>query len=380
MVKKSILLCSVLVTVSSTNQVNMQNYLDNTKTSTGEQKEFVTEYQDATKIDAAKGFFNYKEVVYSRIVGYRNDISLDGKFAEAKVVNTFDVVDYQEKKQQELDKKLAEQQKTQEEIDKKITVVAQGYCRFRNEVQVTKLSEYSYLDCEFNDIGKASLAVLIVPDFYAKALVAQPLYISYSDEFGKEQRLNTTGGAVLNATKSSINIANVVNDYLLEKILASTAYQGATIATNQAKAYLDAKSEARKKEEVNYISTGDGTVEAVKSTNIDKPEKADYITGAFVELVSSLVKNIGSGVLSSINYAFKINKNAVVFADIVVSSEQNYDNNGGIIKKTKLINKGSKDVISPNGEYNFTPEDAGLEIELMERKNSGSSRNTNQGQ
>lgn len=377
--KKSIILSSLLVSMATSNQINVQNYLDNNTSADGSKKEFTSEYQDATKIDVSDGFFNYKEVAYSRVLDYRLDNGIN-KFAVAAMTPTFDVIKHQVDEQTKKDALLADNKEKEKEKAKLTNVIAQGYCRFRNDIEVTKLSEYSYLDCEFNDIGKASLAVLIVPDFYAKALVAQPLYISYSDGYGNEQRLNTTGGAVLNATKTSINIANIVNDYMLEKILASTAFQGATIATNQAKAYLDAKSQARTKEQVNYVNMGDGVKEAVKTSNTDMPDKADYITGAAVELISSLVKTIGNSVLSTINYTFKINKNAIVFADIVVSSEESFDNNGGIVKKTKLINKSSKNPVSPDGEYNFTPDDSGLEIELIDKKQSGFNKNTTQGQ
>ncbi len=357
---------SKFLTLSVANQqINMQNYLDNNNVVDGSTKEFTSEYQDATKIDATKGFYNYKEVVYSRLVNYRLDAN-DNKFKDATVVATFDVIGHQAAEKAKAEAIENAKVKEKEKLEDKTNVVMQGYCRFKNDIEVTSISEYSYLDCEFSDIGKATMAVLIVPDFYAKALVAQPLYVSYSDEYGKEHRLNSTGGAVLNATKTSINIANIVNDFMLEKILSTTAYQGATAATEQAKAFLEAKSQARTKEQVNYVNMGDNAKEAVMTKNTEMPEKSDYITGAVVELVSSFVKTIGKSVLSDIRYSFKINKNAMVFADVVVSSDKGIQNMGGTIKKTKLVNKSSQNVLDDKGEYNFIPEDAGLEVEIKE--------------
>lgn len=366
--KKSILLSGLLFSFTLANQINMEDYLNNNNVVDNSKKEFTSEYQDATKIDASKGFFNYKEVVYSRILDYRLNGTPDSKFSVAMANPTFDVIEHQKKLKEESEKLANAEAKKDEEAKKGEVLYAQGYCQFRNDVEVTRISEYSYLNCEFDDFGQANLAVLIVPDFYARALVAQPLYISYADEFGKQKRLNTTNGAVLNATKTSINIANIVNDYLLEKIVASTAYQGATIATNQARAYLDDKRAARTKEQVNYVNTGDGVKEAVATKNTEAPEKADYITGAAVEFVSAIVKVIGKSVLSNINYSFKINKNSMVFADVVVSNDVSMENSGGIIKKTKLTNKAADSLMDENGEYNFVPNDADLELGIKDNE------------
>lgn len=160
---------------------------------------------------------------------------------------------------------------------------------------------------------------------------------------------------------------------MLEKILASTAYQSATIATNQAKAYLDAKAEARVSEQINYVDTGDGTTEAVKTTNTQMPLKSDYITGAAIELVSSLVKTIGKSVLSNINYTFKINKNAIVYADVVVTGDTSVNNSGGILKKRNLSNRNSTNEINEDGSYNFIPNDAGFEIDIESNDEDNSS-------
>ena len=372
--KKNILLSLLLASLLNANtdsKVNMQNYLENHNSVDGTKKEFVSEFKDSTKFDVAKGFYNYKEVVYSRIVDYRGDS--ETSIATATTNKTFDVLAAEKTRLEELNK-IKDKEKEASAKEEEKDIYAQGYCRFRNSVEVTKMSEYSYLDCQFNDIGNATLAVLIVPDFYAQALVAQPLYVSVSDEFGNSKRLNTTNGAILNATKSSINIANVVNDYMLEKIIASTSYQAGTIATQQAKAYLEAKTDARTSEQITYVDTGDGTTEAVKTKNTQMPEKSDYISGAAVELVSAVVKTIGKSVLSNINYSFKVNKDAIVYADLVISGKSNANNNGGLLKTPKLINKESSNPIEEDGTYKFIPDDSKLEIDIDSatiNKNSG---------
>lgn len=365
---KTIILSSLLVGsmafgVQTNSKSNAEEYLKTTNSADNTKTEFTTDYKEATKLDASQGFYNYKEVVYSRIVDYRTSSDKSNDPTNATKIATFDIEEYQKKLKEEKDKEknaaTKEENATAEE-----DIFIQGYCRFKNDVEVSKLSEYSYLDCDFNEIGKAQLAVLIVPDFYAQALVAQPLYLSISDEYENSKRLNTINGAILNATKTSINIANLVNDYMLEKIIASTSYQGATIATNQAKAYLDAKSDARKNEQITYVSVGDGVSQAVKSTNTQMPETSDYITGAAVELVSSIVKTLGKSVLSNINYSFKVNKGSMVYADIVVSGKTSPNNNGGVLKKTKLINKDTTNEIKEDGTYDFIPKDNDLEINI----------------
>lgn len=363
--KKSLFLCGILISFafSAPDKQSTENYLENTNPVDNTKTAYTTEYQDATKLDGTKGYFNYREVVYDRIIAYRSDFNKANDLSNATKFSTYDVQGYQKKLQEDADK-LSKQEAEQKKAEDAKDIFAQGYCRFRNDIEVSKISEYSYLDCQFNDIGNATLAVLIVPDFYAKALVAQPLYLSVSDEYGNSKRLNTTNGAVLNATKTSINIANLVNDFMLEKILASTSYQSATIATTQAKSYLDAKNDARKNEQLTYVPTGDGTSQAIKTTNSQMPDKVDYITGATIELVSSLVKTIGKSVLSDISYSFKINKGSMVYADVVISGKTNSSNNGGLIKKTKLINKDSTNEIKEDGSYDFIPKDNDLEIEI----------------
>lgn len=197
---KKILLSALVVGVLCANQdkkINIEDYLENNNSVDNTKTEFTSEYQDATKIDAAKGFFNYKEVVYSRILQYRLDTDKTNKVAVAELKETFKVDEHHKKLREEAEKLANAKEEAEKEEAKKETLFAQGYCRFRNDIEVSRLSEYSYLDCEFNDIGNATMAVLIVPDFYAQALVAQPLYISYSDELGNSKRLNTTNGEYL---------------------------------------------------------------------------------------------------------------------------------------------------------------------------------------
>ena len=114
----------------------------------GKSKEFTSEYQDATKIDTSKGFYNYKEVVYSRLVNYRQDGDKENKFSVATPIETFDVVKYQADEREKALRLAQAEDKEKEKAEDKINVVMQGYCRFKNDIEVTNSYDQLMADYE----------------------------------------------------------------------------------------------------------------------------------------------------------------------------------------------------------------------------------------
>lgn len=367
--KLSLITSIILSTACFSESVKMEQYLKNNNSADGSNIEYADNYKDSATKEQASGFYNYSETIYSRIKNFRNSTDKD-LLVDAKPVTVFDVQKY---KEAENNKNKEQQASLEKDTSTPTSIFTQGYCRFKSDIEISRMSEYSYLDCDFNELGKGTLAVLLVPDFFAQAVVAQPLYISITDKFGRETRLKATNGAVLNANRTSINLANVMNDHMLEKILASTAYKGGQTATTQAQAYLEAKKDARTKETINYVSTGDGTVEAVKTKNTEEPLKNDYITGAVVELISNSIQILGKSVLSSVKYTFKVNKDAVAYADLVITPDTS---DIGLAKKTNLINKNGVNQIDEKGDYQFIPNSDGMDL-LDESENEGKKRTQN---
>lgn len=366
--KLSLITSIILTTACFSESVKMENYLKNNNSVDNTNIEYADNYKDSGTKEQASGFYNYSETIYSRIKNFRNSTDKD-LLVDAKSVEVFNVKQY---KDNELNKNK-EQISSEKDTSTPSSIFTQGYCRFKSDIEISRMSEYSYLDCDFNELGKGTLAVLLVPDFFAQAVVAQPLYISITDKFGRETRLKATNGAVLNANRTSINLANVMNDHMIEKILASTAYKGGQTATTQAQAYLEAKKEARTKETITYVSTGDGTTEAVKTKNTEEPLKNDYITGAVVELISNSIQILGKSVLSSVKYTFKVNKDSVAFADLVITPDTS---DIGLAKKTNLINKNGVNQIDEKGDYQFIPNSEGMD--LLDEEENGRTRKNNQ--
>ena len=363
--KKLSLITSIILSTSCFSEsVKMEDYLKNNNSADDSHIEYADNYKDSGTKEQASGFYNYSETIYSRIKNFRNSTDKD-LLVDAKTVDVFDI-----KKHKEIERSKEKEEQAFLEKDSLVStnIFTQGYCRFKSDIEISRMSEYSYLDCDFNELGKGTLAILLVPDFFAQAVVAQPLYISITDKFGRETRLKATNGAVLNANRTSINLANIMNDHMIEKILASTAYKGGQTVTNQAQAYLEAKREARTKETITYVETGDGTTEAVKTKNTEEPLKNDYITGAIVELISNSIQILGKSVLSSVKYTFKINKNSIAYADLVITPDTS---DIGLVKKTNLINKNGVNQIDEKGDYQFIPNSDGMDL-LDEEENEKS--------
>lgn len=223
-----------------------------------------------------------------------------------------------------------------------------GYCTFPNELEINKLSGYAYLNCTFSEIGEKKLAVLIKPDFYSEALIGKPLY--FPDE---KLRSLTVEGVVLNATKTSLNIANIINNYKVEKIIANGTYNYLPKITKIAQQFLKRKEEESKDETIATNSNANDT-NIVKATNYEKIDPTYYIVNAGIELVSSFFKSIVDANNNNVTYTFKISKGAMVFVDLLVSNKKNTyrgvngSDNNLIIHQSPLIKQNSTNTAPSN--------------------------------
>jgi len=260
--------------------------------------------------------YNFPEIVYEHLKFHEKEPI---KTAVAQKVDAaFNVAEYEKKKQEELRKKM--EKKVQESIKKQNALkyfFAEGYCKVSNDIKVDKLATYAYLQCDLDPLGKSELTVSLVPDFYSGALIAQPLYVSAEID-GRKIKIPVKSGAVLNATKTSINVASIVNDKKVKKYLAALGINSANIVTQKAQEYLEAKREASRQESVSVAGTGQNTT-IIKATQTQPPKKSDYISTAAVMVLSEVAKALGNFTLDSLDYTFFVKKGTVLYADLMLS-------------------------------------------------------------
>lgn len=203
-----------------------------------------------------------------------------------------------------------------------------GYC-FAGEkaVDVSRLSSYSYLRCNFDRViaqnktkipdylSSPTLATLLIPDAFSKALIGKPLYLSSG-----ENRMSVLGGVIMNYEKTSINLAHIVNDRKIASFMMQGGIRTADVATAQAQAYLDAKRAAATEKNVAYENSAN-VDRTIVSENTAAPEVSDYLFNAGIKIVSELVKTGGEIFKEDLPYLFQTQGNAVYFVDIAVSRE-----------------------------------------------------------
>jgi hypothetical protein len=200
--------------------------------------------------------------------------------------------------------------KRKSEEEKTLVKFVKGYCYLHNDVVVERIATYANLDCDFpQPLGRASLSVSMTPEFYAKALVANPLYVVKDNV-----RLPVLNGVVMTKDQNSINLANVVNDRLLKKILATGTYRGIGVAAQQAQAYLNAYQESLKHEQA--VVLDGNTTGVVTTTNTEKPSPGLYAAMAGVQFISEMAKIVGENFVRELPFTFKAFKGSVYYVDL----------------------------------------------------------------
>lgn len=264
------------------------------------------------------GIYNYDEVTYEHIKK-RSGVAHQPQESSSITLGENII----KRKQEELSKRIASAAEQKKVAEAKATPTwpkfTEGYCYVKNDTEVERIATYAYLSCDFAaPIGRAELVASLVPDFYARALVAKPLYLNIMDNNRKKQRIPIDSGAVLTQNKLSINVANVVNDRKLEKIVASGTYVTLNAATQQSQLYLNDLRQSRQHQSVSQNSSISGTTIA-SATNYDKPVAGDYLLSGGLQIVSEIAKIVGEAVVNNLPYTFKINKDSVLYADLELS-------------------------------------------------------------
>ena len=300
------------------------------------------------------GQFNYSEIVYEHLKAYQRMPRENGQGfnvsqempAHYNFHNTTLLTTQAKQEAVAKNQAIKVQQEAQPDIQ-----FLQGYCFLKNETTIERVAGYANLSCDFMDYGHGTLAVALTPDFFSQALIATPLYLTLDST---NTRLVVQQGVVLNGMRTSINVASQVNDYLIQKIVAAGAITTSATVTKYAQEYLDELKQSREKQEGGniYYDNNGNLVQSQTTTNHEKPNKADYITGAAIELVSSLVSVLGNAYLDRLTYTFKVNKDTMLFADLQVDMNKKGMRGINFAPSNMILNQEPRFEPSIGGIYN----------------------------
>lgn len=269
---------------------------------------------DSTSNTRTAPVYNYEEVIYEH---FKRATSSNARQAGGDVSPSAMAFDIRAARQtqEEADRAAALEQAKQEIAQaEQMPIYTNGYCYFKDEVSIDRAATYAYLTCDF-DQGEADLTVSLVPDFYARALIARPLYITPRTDGTRGSRIRVEQGAVLTANRSSINIASYVNSRVITKAVAAGAYKTFDNATTVAQQYLEDKKAANTTQETAYLTSDSGT-DAVQTTNTVMPDDIDYAATLLLGTVRDIAKIIGEVAAQELPYTFFVEKNTMVFADL----------------------------------------------------------------
>jgi len=275
---------------------------------------------------------NYEEVLYQHLVNSERDEEPVVPATPASY--SYDISGAEKEKEKIAhDRRLALLEAenkiiAQEKIDSR-PKYARGYCYLSKEIIIERLASYAELNCDFNNpIGHATLTVSMVPEFYAKAVIGNPLYVTKNEE-----RFPISNGVVMTKDKNSINLANFVNDRLTQKIAASSLYKGVGVVAQGAQAYLTQKEQSRIQQQV-VVQPGLTPVTTI-ATNTLPPDPYTYLAATGIQLASVLAKTIGENYVNSLPYTFKLNAGSVFYVDVQFAHDGNME--GYKIKQPNLV-------------------------------------------
>lgn len=231
------------------------------------------------------------------------------------------------------DKKKAEQEKEENQTK---TIYFTGYCFTRNAIEVENIQGYGIVDCSFEDnelnISTSKMMAMFIPITSRNALIAKPIYLLGKDN----KKIPIQTGVILTLDRTSLNVANFINDKKMKKLTGDLMSQTGDIALNQSVAYLNQLEESNKREEVVLNSSISGTTQT-KTTNTEAPDATTYLVHSGIQFVSGLFK-LGGLLLSEDKYPlFKVYQDSGFYADFVV--EINGDKKGKVTKESKELEK-----------------------------------------
>lgn len=260
------------------------------------------------------------------------------------------------------------------------TYFISGYCFSEGApMEIARLSSYSYMKCNFdnivainknakipNQLSTPTLAALLVPDAFSKALIGKPLYLNVG-----QRRFPVLGGVIMNYEKTSINLAHIVNDRKIETFLANSGIKMADVATNEAQSYISAKKEASRNQEV-VFQAGTGSSQTIVTSNNTQPDPSDYLMSGGIKMISELIKAGGEVFKEDLPFLFQTKENAIYYVDLMVTDDlqslPNLNMSGtSLARKNSLESAKTQSEISLTGANNPSSNNGGNNSNIIQQ-------------
>ena len=264
-------------------------------------KEVVTE-QGGISLQHEVGKEYYRrEAIYNWIVWSK---AQNNKECTAKRTSLIDLVD------ENATQSVAQATKG---ADNNMTV--SGYCLIKQDIMVAEQPSAGVFVCNTN-IGYIEVFGNLTPINKAYTLIYDPSYIEF-----KKWRYRVISSQVLNEARTTYNIATYVNDQKLREIALTSTSNAADVIKTQSSEYLRALEDSRKKNTTEYVQVGQGGnsyVAPVQNQNTEKPNAADYIAKAGIDIVSGIVKTTAEVFKRDMPYLYEIVGGSRIYVNLVI--------------------------------------------------------------
>ena len=264
-------------------------------------KEVVTEQNGVSlQRDVGKEYYR-REAIYNWVVWSKGQ---NNKEFTAKQANLINVVD------ENVTQAVAQGVKAE---DSNMTI--SGYCLIKQDIMVGEQPGAGMFICNTN-IGHIEVFGNLMPVNKAYTLIYDPSYIEY-----KKWRYRVIKSQVLNEARTSYNIATYVNDRKLAEIALTSTSNAADVIKTQSSEYLRELEESRKKNTVEYANVGQGAnsyIAPIQQQNTEKPNAADYIVKAGIDIVSGIVKTTADVFKKDLPYLYEIVGGSRIYVNLVI--------------------------------------------------------------
>ena len=231
-------------------------------------------------------------------------------------------------------------QKTQKEKNTILNV--RGYCKVKNTIKVFASDQFGELSCDLKNIktGKiihSDVFVKFMPDYQREMLIAFPVYANLNSK-----RYDAVG-YFLNATKTSLNVADKIDSVTIKKLLLKGLLVESDIAYNQAMLYMNALRNSQTSSQTTYITDNKGNTIPIQSTQTQKPKARDYINTGIVQSVAALIHLLGENSLYKLRPLFTVNEGDIFYTEMIFKNQNVFNKmQNMIIQENKNINNNNK--------------------------------------
>ena len=222
------------------------------------------------------------------------------------------------------------QKKSKKAIDNILNV--RGYCRVENIVKVFASDQFGELSCDLRNmktkkIFHSQIFVKFMPDYQREMLIAFPVYANINSI-----RYDATG-YFLNATKTSLNIADKIDSVTIKKLLLKGMLVESDIAYKQAMAYMSAIKNSQTSSQTTYVTDAKGNTIPIQSSKTQRPKARDYINTGIVQSIAAIIHLLGENSLYKLRPLFTVNKGDIFYTEMIFKNQNVFNKMQNMIKQ-----------------------------------------------